>query len=723
MIKLKINGIPVEVEAGTTVLEAARKMDIRIPTLCYLDSLTPYGGCRICLVEVAGSPRPMTSCTLPCAEGMTVQTDTEELKKLRRFSLQLILSEHPYSCLICTKKDECAKFMDCIQKEPVTFGCKYCAKNGSCELQKLVDELEIKEVPFPFHYRGLEVERYDPFFERDYNLCVLCGRCVRTCVEVRGASTIDFHHRGPRTLVGTAFNRPHLDARCQFCGACVDVCPTGAMAERFSKYEGKPEQTVASSCPLCSLGCPINLNLKNGRLISSTPAGEPVCARGRFGITPIVNHGTRITSPLIRRDGRVVEVDWPEALDHAAVRLNEFQQKTGILFSPDLNLEAIDAATALGSKLGARRVGSSVIPGVGSGPLKWPLSPEALIAVGIDLVTDFSVLMLRLRAADRKPFPIIVIDPLRTRAAESATIWLRPKPGKEAELLNHIFDTGPARNTTGVPTAEIVRVKELLAGRKADILADPAFALANAGIDNNRGRILALPGEINKSRVSRLGVVDYHEVLNDADLDCLYLIGETPKLYRKYQFIIIQDCFRPDSEFDIFLPCATLAETDGIFEDVTGRVRRLHRAVGPAERSQPDLWILNEIGRRITVPAASAKTNALAAKPQSAKKLKVTKTYPFYLMVRDNFYRYRSRLLSSLMKGFQRYRNDERLWINPEDARALKLSDADEVSIQGKGIEVKMNIFITDRVSQGVLAAYANPARGMYRDKIVRIGE
>jgi NADH dehydrogenase/NADH:ubiquinone oxidoreductase subunit G len=723
MIKLKINGIPVEVEAGTTVLEAARKMEVHIPTLCYLSTLTPYGGCRICLVEVEGMPRPMTSCTLSCAEGMTVRTDTEELKKLRRFSLQLILSEHPYSCLICTKKEECAKFMDCIQKEPVTFGCKYCTKNGSCELQTLVDELEIKDVPFPFHYRGLEVERYDPFFERDYNLCVLCGRCVRTCVEARGAATIDFHHRGPRTLVGTAFNRPHLDARCQFCGACVDACPTGAMAERYSKYEGKSEQTVASSCPLCSLGCPVNLNVKNGRLINVTPAGEPVCARGRFGITPIVNHGTRITSPLIRKDGRIVEVDWPEALDHAAGRLNEFRQKVGIIFSPDLNLEAIDAAIDLGSKLGAKCVGSSVIPGVGAGPLKWPITPEALIAVGIDLVTDFSVLMLRLRAATRKVFPVIVIDPLRTRAAESATLWLRPKPGKEAELLNHILGTGPARNTTGVPTAEIDRARELLAGRKADILADPAFARFNARSDDDCARILALPGEINKSRVSRLGVVDYQEALNDAGLDCLYLIGETPKLDRQYRFVMIQDCFRPDFEFDLFLPCSTLAETDGIFEDFAGGVRRLHRAVEPAERSQPDLWILNELGRRITTTAAAAKTDALLPKPEPAKKLKTSKTFPFYLMVRDNFYRYRSRLLSSLMKGFQRYRNDERLWINPQDARALKLTDAAEATVRGKGIEVKINIFVTDRVPQGVLMAYADPARGLYRDAVVRIGE
>lgn len=720
MIKLMINGIPVEVETGTTVLEAARKMDIHIPTLCHLASLTPYGGCRICLVEVEGMPRPMTSCTLPCAEGMTVRTDTEELKKLRRFSLQLILSEHPYSCLICTKKEECAKFMDCIQKEPVTFGCKYCAKNGSCELQILVDELEIKDVPFPFHYRGLEVERYDPFFERDYNLCVLCGRCVRTCVETRGASTIDFHHRGPRTLVGTAFNQPHLDARCQFCGACVDACPTGAMADRFSKYEGKSDQTVAINCPLCSLGCPVNLNVKNGRLINTTPAGEPICARGRFGITPIVNHDQRITSPLIRKDGRVVEVDWPEALDQAASRLNEFQQKTGIIFSLDLNLEAIDAATALGTKLGVRRVGSSVIPGGGLNPLPWPLVPEALIAVGIDLVTDFSVLMLRLRTADWLTFPVIVIDPLRTRAAESAALWLKPKPGKETDLLNHILGTGPARNTTGVPTADIERAKELLAGRKSLILADSAFAIAS---DKDRARILVLPGEINKSRVSRLGAVDYREVLNDPDLDGLYLIGETPKLDRKYRFVIVQDCFRPDHEFDIFLPCATLAETGGSFEDATGGVKLLHQAATPAGKAQSDLWILNEIGRRIAAPAVAVKTDVPASKPQAAKMIKTTKTYPFYLMVRDNFYRYRSRPLSSLMKGFQRYRNDERLWMNPLDAKVLKLTDAAEVTVRGKDIEVKMKIYITDRVSQGILAAYADPAQGLYRDACVRIGE
>jgi predicted molibdopterin-dependent oxidoreductase YjgC len=723
MIKLKINGIPIEAEAGATVLEAARKMTIRIPTLCYLESLKPYGGCRLCLVEVDGMPRPMTACTLPCAEGMTVRTDTEELKKLRRFSLQLILSEHPYSCLICTKKEECAKFMDCIQKEPVTFGCKYCAKNGTCELQQLVDELEIKEIPFPFHYRGLEIERYDPFFERDYNLCVLCGRCVRTCGEVRGAATIDFHHRGPRTLVGTAYNRPHLDARCQFCGACVDACPTGAMAERFSKYDGKPERGVDTRCPLCSLGCPVTLNVKKGRIINSTPAGEPVCVRGRFGITPIVNHAQRITSPLVRKEGRVVEVEWAEALDYTAGRLAELRERTGILFSPDLNLEAIDAAIGFGSKLGSRRIGSAVVPGAGSNTLPWPLEPEALIAVGIDLVTDFSVLMLRLLQTAKRSFPIIIVDPVRTRAAEICDPWLNPRPGKEAELLNHILGPAPARNTTGVPTAAIARAREMLAGRKAVILTDPAFASANLRSADERVRILALPGEINKSRVSRLGVVDYQTVLADADLEGLYLIGETPKLDRKYPFVVIQDCFRPGIEYDVFLPCVALGETDGIFEDLTGAVQRLHKASEPIGQSQPDLWIINEIEKRITPSSAGAKAAVKARKPPAVKKPAPTEAYPFYLMVRDNFYRYRSRPLSSLMKGFERFRNDERLWINPQDARELNLSDAAETQIRGKGVEFKMNIFITDRVPRGVLMAYADPARGLYRDACVRIGE
>src|SRR4030042_222782 len=142
MIRLKINDIPIEIEEGKTVLEAARAHNIRIPTLCNQADLAPYGGCRLCMVEIEGYQRPVTSCTLPCHDGMVVKTDSPQLKDLRRFTLELILSEHPYSCLICDKKEDCAKFMLCIQKEPVTLGCKYCSKDGKCELQVLVEELE-----------------------------------------------------------------------------------------------------------------------------------------------------------------------------------------------------------------------------------------------------------------------------------------------------------------------------------------------------------------------------------------------------------------------------------------------------------------------------------------------------------------------------------------------------------------------------------------------------
>ena len=201
-----IDGKAVQISTGQTILDAASNAGIYIPTLCYLESLQPYGGCRLCLVDVKGRNGFQIACTTPIESGMEIQTRTQGLQKLRREILELTLSEHPYTCLVCKDKQECTEFMHTTRKAGTITGCNFCTSNGDCELQELIDYLDLKDVRYPIYYRGLPPERDNPFYDLDYNLCILCGRCVRICNEERNSQVLAFVKRGNATIVGTAFN-------------------------------------------------------------------------------------------------------------------------------------------------------------------------------------------------------------------------------------------------------------------------------------------------------------------------------------------------------------------------------------------------------------------------------------------------------------------------------------------------------------------------------------
>jgi len=259
-IKLTIDGINVDVEKGTTVLQAAQSVGIYIPTLCYHPNLQPYGGCRLCIVEIENMRGLPTSCTTPATEGMVVTTSTEKIQELRRSFLQLILTEHPNACLTCHRRERCGPYDICLRNVAVTERCVSCPNNKQCELQYLVDYIGLKEVELPYRYKELPVDfTREPLIKRDYNLCILCGRCVQMCSEVRGIGAVSFINRGFETVVGTAFDRPLQDSSCRFCGACVEVCPTGALMDVGSEY--LPEKEQESVAVPCKYACPASINV------------------------------------------------------------------------------------------------------------------------------------------------------------------------------------------------------------------------------------------------------------------------------------------------------------------------------------------------------------------------------------------------------------------------------------------------------------------------------
>jgi NADPH-dependent glutamate synthase beta subunit-like oxidoreductase/Pyruvate/2-oxoacid:ferredoxin oxidoreductase delta subunit len=256
-----MDGVEIETEKGAMVLQAAQSAGIYIPTLCYHPDLQPYGGCRLCIVEIENMRGLPTACTTPATDGMKVTTKSPQLQELRKAFLELILTEHPNACLTCHRRERCMPNDICLREVAVSERCVSCPNNHQCELQDLVDYIGIgQELTLPYQYKNLPVDfTREPLIQRDYNLCILCGRCVQMCQDVRGIGAISFANRGFDTVVGTAFDNPLQDSGCRFCGACVEVCPTGALMDSEAAF--KPDKDWEEVAVPCRHACPAGINV------------------------------------------------------------------------------------------------------------------------------------------------------------------------------------------------------------------------------------------------------------------------------------------------------------------------------------------------------------------------------------------------------------------------------------------------------------------------------
>ena len=310
-IRLTIDGREVPAEEGMTIFEAARKAGISIPHLCYRHDLTPTTSCRLCVVEVEGARTLVASCALPVAPKMVVRTDTKRVRDARKLVVELLLSDHPYDCMTCEK-------------------------SGSCKLEKYAYEFGIRKTRFQGEKHEYPLRAVNPFYERDYNKCILCGRCVTVCHEVQYCEAVDYSKRGFTTKVAASFDHSMQETPCVFCGNCVSVCPVGALSEKTGRFQGRDWELkkVPTTCSYCGVGCTLVLNVKDNQVLKVTSDKDLgvnkgwTCVKGRFGFD-YIHSPDRLTEPLIREGEKFRPASWEEALNRVADGLKKVKAEHG----------------------------------------------------------------------------------------------------------------------------------------------------------------------------------------------------------------------------------------------------------------------------------------------------------------------------------------------------------------------------------------------------------
>jgi formate dehydrogenase major subunit len=416
LYKITINGQAVQARSGQTVMQAAAGAGIVIPGLCNHPDLKPEGSCRLCLVDIEKQRTLQPACTFPVFEGMVVQTETPKVQASRRFSLQLIFSERSHYCMYCQMSGS--------------------AETTDCELQKLGYAYGLDFWKFGPHYdKTWPLDATREFFVMDHSRCILCRRCIRACSQIAANHTLGVQQRGTRTMVyaddGAAFGK----STCVECGTCLQVCPTGALADRHSAYMGHESQVkrTAAACLGCAVGCGVEALTRDNQLLRvegswSADNEGLLCKTGRFDV--VLPQPRRVVRPLVRQDGALVDTTWDKALTLVAERFGKAQRVAG-LASPRLTNESLAAfACFFHDSLGSGEVGllyGDVPPLDLGNPATLPeiARADCIAVIGGDPLKDQKVIGYKVKRAFDQGAQIIVVNDAPTDLDSYAHVHLR----------------------------------------------------------------------------------------------------------------------------------------------------------------------------------------------------------------------------------------------------------------------------------------------------------
>jgi len=651
MVSLTIDGKNTSVLPGTTILAAALELGIKIPTLCWLQKVSPTGACRICAVEIEGVDRPMTACNTPVKDGIVVTTQSDKLTVIRKKIMELMLVNHPLDCPICDA-------------------------GGECDLQDNCYGLEVAKQEYSALLERRPI-RYDwKLLESDPNRCILCEKCVKVDHEIVGCDAIAVVDKGEATIIDTVDGKP---LNCEFCGNCIAACPTGTLISKPFKFKGRPWtfDITTSVCPFCSTGCQIEYHSKDGRVERVTSDDSSynegnLCINGRFGYA-YLNSADRLTTPLVDRK----PVSWESALKSAVEKLKAIPARAvagissprltnednflfaklikGVIGSPNLDSEAgfgFSAAMEILKKQLGIDGASATIDRIDKA--------DAVLVIGSDLNSESTGIEYRvIKAATRNDARIVVANQRTVKLRKYANSYLEYKPGTEVALLaalaKALMESGCkaeavgaesfAASLCGLSMAELAAAcgvdeksiraaAALLAGSKnpavifgADIIKssspkEAVSAVANLAlllgvIGKEAGGLFPVDEKNNSLGMLEMGIspgengMDINAIvagIEQGNIRALYLLGCNPlasfpdnrrikKALEKLELLIVQDILSSEvtAMAHILLPASAAAEKSGTFTTPDGRVQSLQKAVNPPGDAREDIAIIADI--------------------------------------------------------------------------------------------------------------------------------